>query len=188
MQSVISFTLQMRSAHSVIFLPGPNDHLDRQSSPPCKNSCRLLRKPSKQGTMEASISCPAMCEARMVNGWRSSIIWSRWLRKKSSVMAVFSENPQKCARLNIVLGTLTIGFDPSTPLLMPVVGIIQGRLFTIRRPDASFGLFIIFSLSQRFPNLHSHCQSNHLPTLPGGGYLNPECNCIYDLTSCAVRP
>ena len=58
-------------------------------------------------TGEGSISCQGIRLASTVCRWRKSIIWSRRLRKKSSIVELLSKTPRKRA-LNIYLKVLTI--------------------------------------------------------------------------------
>ena len=77
---------------------------------------------------EASISCQGMRLANTASGWRKSIIWSRRLRKKSSVMTLLSKTPRKQAPLNIDLGVLTIRNHPRSQVFMRGAEVLQGRL------------------------------------------------------------
>src|SRR5574343_567125 len=79
---------------------------------------------------EASISCHGIRLARTASGWRKSIIWSRRLRKKSSVMALLSKTPRKHPPLNMSLGVLTIGIHPRSPAFMRASEVLQGGLVT----------------------------------------------------------
>jgi hypothetical protein len=90
-------------------------------------TCRAQR-----GAREVSISCHGKRLASTASGWRKSIIWSRRLRKKSSVMALLSKTPRKQALLNIYLRVLTIRIHAKPQAFMRVSGVYQGRPITVK--------------------------------------------------------